>query len=95
MRDNAPDEDRWHSRDVAAIAQAKGLEHAAPFFIDQGLPGQAVPQTWPRAGLTVIKFTNTHAVYALTWYGMALLVLVAAWLVIRHDRRKRDSDKAA
>lgn len=95
MRDNAPDEDRWHSRDVAAIAQAKGLEHTAPFFIDQGLPGQAVPQTWPRAGLTVIKFTNTHAVYALTWYGMALLVLVAAWLVIRHDRRKRDSDKAA
>ena len=88
MRENAPEEDRWHSRDVAAIAQAKGLEPAAPFFVDQGIPGQAVAQTWPRAGLTVIQFTNTHAVYALTWYGLALMVLVAAWLVIRHDRRK-------
>ena len=88
MRENAPAEDRWHSRDVAAIAQAKGLEHAAPFFVDQGIPGQAVAPTWPRPGLTVIKFTNTHAVYALTWYGLALMVLVAAWLVIRHDRRK-------
>ncbi len=43
----------------------------------------------PRAGLTVIQFTNTHAVYALTWYGLALMVLGAAWLVVRHERRKR------
>ena len=95
MRDNAPQEDRWHSRDVEAIAQAKGLEHVAPFFIDQGIPGQVTSQTWPRAGLTVIKFSNTHAVYALTWYGMALLVLVAAWLVMRHERRKREAANAA
>lgn len=88
MRENAPEADRWHSRDVAAIAQTKGLEQAAPFFVDQGIPGQAAPATWPRPGLTVIKFTNTHAVYALTWYGLALMVLVAAWLVIRYERRK-------
>ena len=88
MRENAPQEDRWHSRDVAAIAQAKGLEHAAPFFVDQGIPGEPVAQAWPRPGLTVIKFTNTHAVYALTWYGLALMVLVAAWLVVRYERRK-------
>ena len=89
MRDNVPQEDRWHSRDVAAIAQAKGLEQAAPFFVDQGVPGQAAAQDWPRTGLTVIQFTNTHAVYALTWYGLALMVLGAAWLVMRYDRRKR------
>lgn len=89
MRDNAPQEDRWHSRDVAAIAQAKGLQQVAPFFVDQGLPGQVVPSdTWPRPGMTVIQFTNTHAVYALTWYGMALMVLVAAGLVVRYERRK-------
>jgi surfeit locus 1 family protein len=88
MRDNAPEEDRWHSRDVAAIAQAKRLAHAAPFFVDAGIPGQSATQGWPRPGLTVIQFTNTHAVYALTWYGLALMVLVAAWLVVRYDRRK-------
>ena len=95
MRENAPEQDRWHSRDVAAIAQAKGLAHPAPFFIDQGVPGQAVAQTWPRTGLTVIQFSNTHAVYALTWYGMALMVLGAAWLVVRYERRKQAKQGAA
>lgn len=87
MRENAPAEDRWHSRDVPAIAQAKGLAQVAPFFVDAGVPGQSVSDAWPRPGLTVIQFTNTHAVYALTWYGLALMVLLAAWLVVRHDRR--------
>ncbi|MEG2999863.1 MAG: SURF1 family protein [Comamonas sp.] len=92
MRENAAGEDRWHSRDVAAIAAAKGLAQAAPFFIDQGLPGQLVAgKVWPRPGMTVIQFSNTHAVYALTWYGLALMVLLAAWLVVRHERRARDA----
>ena len=91
MRENAAAEDRWHSRDVAAIAAAKGLAQAAPFFIDQGLPGQPVAaNVWPRPGMTVIQFSNTHAVYALTWYGLALMVLLAAWLVVRHERRARE-----
>lgn len=94
MRENAPEQDRWHSRDVQAIAQAKGLTQAAPFFVDQGVPGQVVPATWPRPGLTVIHFTNTHAVYALTWYGLALMVLLAAWLVVRHEKRKQARMKA-
>jgi surfeit locus 1 family protein len=88
MRENAPEEDRWHSRDVAAIALAKQLNQAAPFFVDAGVPGQAASNVWPRPGLTVIQFTNTHAVYALTWYGLALMVLLAAWLVVRHEKRK-------
>ena len=92
MRENAAAEDRWHSRDVAAIAAAKGLTQAAPFFIDLGLPGQPVADNvWPRPGMTVIQFSNTHAVYALTWYGLALMVLLAAWLVLRHERRARNA----
>jgi surfeit locus 1 family protein len=74
---------------------SQGLAQAAPFFIDQGLPGQAVAENqWPRPGLTVIQFSNSHAVYALTWYGLALMVLLAAWLVVRHERRARE-DAAA
>lgn len=103
LRSNEPTSNRWFSRDVAAIAQAQGLDKAAPFFIDEGMPdASAQPvgeskrasaselqaQQWPRAGLTQIRFSNSHLVYALTWYGLALMVVVAAWLVVRHQRRK-------
>lgn len=92
LRKNDADNQRWFSRDVAAIAQSKGLTQVAPYFIDEGLPAsnpahQAFENTDVlRPGMTVIKFTNTHLVYALTWYGLAAMVVVAAWLVRRHDR---------
>jgi len=41
----------------------------------------------PVGGLTVIAFRNTHLTYAVTWYGLALLVVGAAWIVIREERR--------
>lgn len=44
--------------------------------------------TWPRAGLTTLRFANSHAVYAITWYGLALMVLGAGWFVARHERRR-------
>ena len=78
---------RWHSRDVLAMSAAQGLAPAAPFFIDAGLPGQpAPPADGPRPGMTVVRFHNSHAVYALTWYGLALMVVGAAWVVARSGR---------
>ena len=89
LRDNDSQQQRWYSRDVAAIAAAQGLERAAPYFIDAGRPGQPVAaDTWPRPGMTVIAFHNSHLVYALTWYGMALMVLVAAVVVVRWEKRR-------
>lgn len=95
LRHNDPARQRWYSRDVAAIAQAGGLDAAAPFFIDEGIPGQApaLPGTaasdMPRPGMTVVRFHNNHLVYALTWWGLAAMVVGAAWLVARHGRKKR------
>lgn len=89
LRDNDAAQQRWYSRDVAAIAAAQGLERAAPYFIDAGRPGHpAAAQSWPRPGMTVISFHNSHLVYALTWYGMAAMVLVAAAVVVRWERRR-------
>lgn len=78
--------DRWYSRDVAAIAGARGLDGAvAPFFIDasDGAEGQ-----WPRAGLTVLAFSNNHLMYALTWLALAAMVAGAVVLVWRYERRR-------
>ena len=77
LRHNDPAADRWYSRDVAAIAAAKRLGTVAPYFIDAGEPRTG----WPRGGLTVVRFRNSHLVYALTWFGLALLVAAMAWRV--------------
>lgn len=90
LRANDPAQQRWYSRDVAAIAHTLQLPHAAPFFIDAGLPavGNVTDTSWPRAGMTVVRFHNTHLVYALTWYGLALMVAAAFWYVARYERRE-------
>ncbi|SET66714.1 SURF1 family protein [Variovorax sp. OV084] len=90
LRKNDAAADRWFSRDVQAIAAARGLNDVAPYFVDaEAAPAQATATidtpAWPAAGLTVIAFPNSHLVYALTWYGLALMVLVAAWFVRRSD----------
>lgn len=91
LRTNDPAQQRWYSRDVAAISQALQLPQAAPFFVDAGLPGateKAAPSgVWPRPGMTVIRFHNSHLVYALTWYGLSIMVLVAGGYVARYERR--------
>ncbi len=70
LRTNDPAQDRWYSRDTAAIGTARGLGSAAPYFVD----ADAGPVTWPRGGLTVIAFPNNHLVYALTWFSLALML---------------------
>lgn len=92
LRHNDPAGDRWFSRDVAAIAQARGLGQTAPFFLDAGAPARnstSAAPAWPLGGLTVITFKNNHLVYALTWFGLALMVLVASALVVREERQRR------
>jgi surfeit locus 1 family protein len=82
LRTNAPDEDRWYSRDVEAIARARYLtDPVAPYFIDADASQRAAGS--PVGGLTVVRFRNSHIVYALTWFGLCALCLFAARLVWR------------
>jgi surfeit locus 1 family protein len=62
----------------------------APYFVDAEADPSISAETadYPVRGLTVIAFPNSHLVYALTWYGLALMVLVAAWYVWRDERRR-------
>lgn len=89
LRHNDPATDHWYSRDVAAIAAARHVDHAAPYFVDADT---ALDQPGgPVGGLTVIQFSDSHAVYALTWFGLALL---SAWGARRVLRREDDDDVA-
>lgn len=80
LRANDPAADRWYSRDVTAIAAARGIGPVAPYFIDADA---ATSPGWPRGGLTVIRFPNNHLQYALTWFAMAALLAGAVgWMVL-------------
>ena len=86
LRPNRPSEERWYSRDVAAIAKNRGLGPVAPYFIDAGAsPGGALPI----GGLTVVRFRNTHLIYALTWFGLCALAVWGFVLTRRQSRGEK------
>jgi surfeit locus 1 family protein len=98
-RNDAPAE-RWYSRDLPAIAAARGLAVVAPYFIDADASGSAdtfgpAPKPAPSAdgapvgGLTVIRFHNNHLVYAITWFALALMVALAGAALLRMELRFR------
>lgn len=85
LQANQPEADRWYSRDVKAIGALRGLPEnmLAPYFIDANAPSTNEPTEWPVGGLTVVTFRNTHLVYAITWYALALLCAIGAVLIVR------------
>ena len=75
---NDPAHDAWYHRDIAAMAAARHLGTVAPYFIDADATPN--PGGWPRGGLTVVKFPNSHLVYAITWFSLAAMLLaVLIW----------------
>lgn len=96
LQRNSPDEGRWYSRDVHAIATALNLDGSAapggaarnaPFFIDADVKTSATE--WPREGLTVISFNNHHVVYAITWFVLAAMVAGAMIYLMRAEQQLR------
>ena len=90
LRHNDPITQRWFSRDIAALNASHHLHQAAPFFVDLEAKPDASPaeaKEYPVPGLTVITFHNSHLVYALTWFALALMVAGAYFYVWRDDKR--------
>jgi surfeit locus 1 family protein len=71
VNDNA--NDRWYSRDVLAIAAARRITNAAPYFIDADASDPTIAGA-PVGGLTVVTFANNHLQYALTWFTLAVML---------------------
>ena len=69
------------------VGQA-GLDPDAvlPFFIDADATPN--PGGWPVGGVTRIDLPNNHLQYAITWYGLALTLVVVVGVFIW--RRRRD-----
>jgi surfeit locus 1 family protein len=71
--DDVPGQNRWFTRDPAAIASARNLDRVAPFYIEADATPN--PGGWPRGGQNRLNLPNNHLQYALTWYGIALTLV--------------------
>jgi surfeit locus 1 family protein len=91
LRQNEPARNYWYTRDVQAIARARGLPAVAPYFVDADA-GSVVAEGGPLGGLTVVSFPNNHLVYAVTWYALALMIAGAAAWVVRDGRRSQTAE---
>jgi surfeit locus 1 family protein len=81
--DDQPAKNLWFARDPAAIAVAKGWGLVAPFYIEQEAPPP--PGGLPKVGPLKPTLPNNHLQYAVTWYGLALVMLVSG-IVFLHGR---------
>jgi surfeit locus 1 family protein len=72
-----PAKNLWFASDPQAIAAAKGLDKGAvaPFYVEQESP--VPPGGLPKPGKLVVSLPDNHLQYALTWYGLALVLLIS------------------
>ena len=88
LEQNRPKIERWVSRDTQAMSQARDLGPTLDYFLDAD--PQSQPGMLPLGGMTLIKFSNSHLSYALTWYAMAVLFVIALIYVVRSARRDQE-----
>jgi len=88
-----PDNDRarnyWFWRDLAAMAEAAGVE-AAPVLLVAGPSPN--PGGWPKGRAPRVDLPNNHLGYAVTWFLLAigLVVVFVVW-----KRQQAAEDKSA
>jgi cytochrome oxidase assembly protein ShyY1 len=74
----------WFTRDHLAIARALGWGQVAPFYIDLESP---VPESGiPKPGPLEVHLKDDHLQYAITWFGLAGVVLIAFGVWLRGQR---------
>lgn len=73
----------WFVRDHREMAARHGWGAVAPFYVEMESPQP--PGGLPRAGALRLNLRNDHLQYAITWYGLALVVMVmfGVWLMRR------------
>lgn len=88
--ENDPAKDVWFTRDPAAIAAARRLRRAAPFVIEAD--AAPVPGGWPLGGNTRVSFPDNHLQYAITWFTLAIGLVIVFVVFVRQQLRKAQGE---
>jgi surfeit locus 1 family protein len=75
--------DIWMVRDPVAMSRLRGWGEVAPFYIEQEAP--VPPGGLPHPAPLTVRLRNDHLNYAITWYGLAavLIAMFGVWAVHR------------
>jgi surfeit locus 1 family protein len=79
-----PTQDTWFARNHLGMAVRNAWGAVAPFYVE--MEGPQPPGGLPRAGTLKVSLRNEHLQYAVTWYGLALIVTVMFVLWFRSSR---------
>ncbi len=82
---NNPDKNSWYWFDRPALLKALGTPTSAPFVVQ--LEQNDHPGKWPEARAMTPYLSNRHLGYALTWFGLAI-VLIAVYAALFIKERK-------
>ncbi len=83
LPDNRPDLNYWFWVDLPAMSAADGLDRVALFYIDADATPN--PGGWPKGGVTRLALPNDHLQYAITWFSLAVALIVIYVLFHRRN----------
>ena len=78
---NQPAKNLWFGRDIDQMAAVANLQNIIPAMVD--IVGIQDIKTLPVPSDGTIRLTNDHLSYIITWYGIALGILVIFILTLR------------
>jgi cytochrome oxidase assembly protein ShyY1 len=91
VTDHDASADVWYVRDHRMMARLRNWGDVAPFYVEQEAP--VPPGGVPHPAPLRVNLPNHHLQYALTWFGLALVLAVvfASWAVSRQRRERHQS----
>jgi cytochrome oxidase assembly protein ShyY1 len=83
VREYDATDDTWFARNHVAMAAHNDWGLAGPFYVE--LESPVPPGGFPRPAALQVNLRNEHLQYAITWFGLAAVVVVmfGVWLRAR------------
>ena len=85
LPDNRPDLNLWFWVDLPAMARQDDIVDPVPFYVDADKTPN--PGGWPKGGITRLDLPNDHLQYAITWFSLAIALIV---IYVLYHRPTRD-----
>jgi surfeit locus 1 family protein len=92
LPDNRPDLNLWFWVDLPAMAKAAGVADPVPFYVDAD--NSPNPGGWPKGGITRLDLPNDHLQYAITWFSLAVALIVIYVLYHRRDASSENEQQS-